>query len=138
MMYLLDTNVLSELRKTPADARVQAWITAQESAMLFISVVSVLEIRRGIYKLEQRGDSAQAEIFARWLQHHVQPAFAGRILSVNLDVALRAAALPWPNPSDYRDALIAATALAHGAVVATRNVRHFEGTSVRLVNPWEP
>jgi predicted nucleic acid-binding protein len=137
MMYLLDTNVLSELRKVPANARVKTWIDAQVKATLFISAVSVLEIRRGIYKLELRGDSAQAAIFMAWLQRQIQPAFAGRILSVDQDVALRAAVLPWADPTDYRDALIAATALVHGATVVTRNVRHFEGTGVQIVNPWD-
>jgi len=136
-MYLLDTNVLSELRKVPANPRVKNWVDAQDKATLFISAVSMLEIRRGIHKLELRGDLAQAAIFTAWLQRQIQPAFAGRILSIDQDVALRAAVLPWPDLNDYRDALIAATALVHGATVVTRNVRHFEGTGVQVVNPWE-
>jgi predicted nucleic acid-binding protein len=136
-MYLLDTNVLSELRKVPADPRVKNWVDVQEKTTLFISAVSLLEIRRGIYKLEMRGDLAQAGIFSTWLQRQIQPAFKGRILSIDQDIALRAAVLPWPDPIDYRDALIAATALVHDAIVVTRNVRHFEGTGVQLINPWE-
>jgi len=135
-MYLLDTNVLSELRKVPAHPRVSAWVDAQVKATLFISAVSVLEIRRGIHKLEQRGDFAQAAIFTAWLQHQIQPAFAGRILSVDQDVALQAAVLPWPDSTDCRDALIAATALVHGATMVTRNVRHFDAMGVQIVNPW--
>ena len=136
-MYLLDTNVLSELRKAPANPRVKNWVDVQEKTALFISVVSMLEIRRGICKLELRGDFTQATIFTNWLQRQIQPAFAGRILSVDQDVALRAAVLPWSDPSDYRDALIAATALTRGATVVTRNVRHFEETGVQILNPWE-
>ena len=138
-MYLLDTNVLSELRKAPAqmDTRVKAWTDAQNVETLYISVVSVLEIRRGIHKLEQRGDSAQAKIFSVWLERCVLPAFTGRILNVDPAVALRAAVLPWANSTDYRDALIAGTALVHEAIVVTRNTKHFENSGTRLINPWE-
>jgi predicted nucleic acid-binding protein len=139
VIYLLDTNVLSELRKAPMqmNARVKAWVSAQGVETLYISVVSVLEIRRGIHKLEQRGDSAQAKIFHTWLARRVLPAYANRILGINPDVALRAAILPWPNPDDYRDALIAGTALVHGATVVTRNTKHFESSGAKLINPWE-
>ncbi|MCL2310552.1 MAG: type II toxin-antitoxin system VapC family toxin [Proteobacteria bacterium] len=138
-MYLLDTNVLSELRKAPTqmNARVKAWTNAQDVETLYISVVSVLEIRRGIHKLEQRGDSIQARIFLTWLEHRVLPAYTGRILSVDSAVALRAAVLPWANPDNYRDALVAGAALLHGATVVTRNTRDFEGRGVKLINPWE-
>ena len=138
-MYLLDTNVLSELRKAPAqmDARVKAWTEAQDVETLYISVVSVLEIRRGIHKLEQRGDSIQAKVFLTWLECCLLPAYTGRILSVDPAVALRTAVLPWPNPTDYRDALIAGTALEHKAIVVTRNTKHFESSGAKLINPWE-
>ena len=138
-MYLLDTNVLSELRKAPVqmDTRVKAWTDAQDVETLYISVVSVLEIRRGIHKLEQRGDSAQAKIFSTWLERYVLPAYTGRILNVDPAVALRTAVLLWPNPTDYRDALIAGTALVHDAVIVTRNSKHFESSGAKLLNPWE-
>ena len=138
-MYLLDTNVLSELRKAPTqmDTRVKAWTEAQDVETLYISVISVLEIRRGIHKLEQRGDSAQARVFLTWLERYVLPAYTGRILSVDPAVALRTAVLPWPNPTDYRDALIAGTALVHEAIVVTRNTKHFESSGAKLINPWE-
>jgi predicted nucleic acid-binding protein len=138
-MYLLDTNVLSELRKAPMqiDTCVKAWTDAQDVETLYISVVSVLEIRRGIHKLEQRGDSTQARIFSDWLERRVLPAYTGRILNVDPAVALRAAVLPWPNPADYRDALIAGTALTHEAIIVTRNTKHFENSGAKLINPWE-
>jgi predicted nucleic acid-binding protein len=139
VIYLLDTNVLSELRKAPAqmDTRVKAWTEAQDVETLYISVVSVLEIRRGIYKLEQRGDNAQARVFSVWLDRCVLPAYTGRILSVDPAVALRTAVLHWPNPTDYRDALIAGTALVHGAIIVTRNTKHFESSGAKQINPWE-
>jgi predicted nucleic acid-binding protein len=137
-MYVLDTNVLSELRKPPGvrNTRVEAWAYAQDAAALFISVVSLMEIRRGIYKLEQRGDAAQAVRLSDWLLRHVLPAFSDRAFNVDRTVALRTATLPWSTPTDYRDALIAATALVHGATVVTRNVKDFEATGVKLFNPW--
>jgi predicted nucleic acid-binding protein len=137
--YLLDTNVLSELRKAPAqmDPGVMTWANAQDVEMLYISAISVLEIRRGIHKLEQRGDHAQARIFLAWLERRVLPAYAGRILSIDTAAALCAAILPWPDPADYRDALIAGAALTHGATVVTRNTKHFERSGAKLLNPWE-
>jgi predicted nucleic acid-binding protein len=136
-MYLLDTNVLSETRKGHGHALVKAWVTAQPTGGLYLSAITVLEVQRGIYKAEQQGDQAKAAIFERWLEERLLPAFAGRILTTDQAVARRAARLPWPDPRDYRDALIAATALVHGAVVVTRNVKHFEGFGVKLLNPWE-
>jgi predicted nucleic acid-binding protein len=139
LTYLLDTNVLSELRKSPAtvDTSVKQWAQAQSLDTLFISVISVLEIRRGIHLVEQRGDHAQAAVFSQWLHERVLPAYAGRILPVEQTIALRAAITPWPSPADYRDALIASTALIHGATVVTRNVKDFAATGAKLLNPWE-
>ncbi|MDR2214992.1 MAG: type II toxin-antitoxin system VapC family toxin [Nevskiaceae bacterium] len=139
-MYLLDTNVLSALRKV-ADQRnepVHAWAHGQDTASLFISVVSLLEIRRGIHLLEKRNDQFQAALLSVWLENHVLPAFAGRILVVSQAVVLRAATLPWSSPNDYRDALLVATALVHGAAVVTRKTKHFEATGVTLIDPWRP
>ncbi len=136
-MLLLDTNVVSEVRKSHCDAGVRAWVTAQPADTLYISAITVLEIQRGISLAAQRGDDMQAEVFTRWLDQMVLPAFAGRILPVDHVVARRAATLAWPDARDYRDPIIAATGLVHGAAVATRNVKHFEASGVQLVNPWE-
>lgn len=136
MMILLDTNVVSEVRKSACDSNVAAWMTSQSASELCISAITVLEIQRGISQLAQRGDSGQATIFTRWLETMVLPAFSGRILSIDHEIARQAALFPWPDSRDYRDALIAATAMMRGAAVATRNVRHFEPFGVRIINPW--
>lgn len=135
-MLLLDTNVISEVRKASCDANVRAWMIKQATDTLYISAITVLEIQRGIGLAAQRGDAAQAAVFTQWFESQVLPAFNGRILPVDHLVARKAAQLPWPDPRDYRDALIAATGLVHGATVVTRNVRHFEACGVPLLNPW--
>lgn len=137
-MFLLDTNVISETRKVATgNARVKAWVAAQTTGSMYLSSITVLEIQRGIFKAGQQGDHAKAAIFERWLEDRVLPAFAGRILAVDHSVARRAARLPWPHPDDYRDSLIAATALEHGATVVTRNVKDFEASGAKLFNPWD-
>lgn len=135
-MFLLDTNVVSELRKAgKADYRVVAWAEQTDVQFMYISVVSVLEIRLGILSL-QRKDKAQADVLGTWLSRQVIPGFAERILPVDLPVALRCAELHVPDPRSDRDALIAATALAHGLTVVTRNVKDFQPTGVATLNPW--
>ena len=134
-MYLLDTNVVSELRKAAkADERVVAWAEQTDVQFMHISVVSILEIRLGILSL-QRKDKAQANILAAWLSRQVIPGFAERILPVDLAVALRCAELHVPDPRSDRDSLIAATAFAHGLTVVTRNTKDFD-PSVMTLNPW--
>ena len=135
-MYLLDTNVVSELRKaSKADQRVVAWAERTDVLYMHISVISVLEIRMGILSL-QRKDKAHAHILNDWLSRQLIPGFAERILSVDLPVALRCAELHVPDPRSDRDALIAATALAHGLTVVTRNIKDFQPTGVATLNPW--
>lgn len=135
-MYLLDTNVVSELRKAgKADARVVAWVERTDLQFMYISVVSILEIRLGILSL-QRKDMSQAKIFSLWLSRQVIPGFAERVLPVDLSVALRCAELHVPDRRPDRDALIAATALAHGLTVVTRNTKDFQPTGVMMLNPW--
>lgn len=137
-MLLLDTNVVSELRKASCDTNVRTWMVEQATDTLYISAITVLEIQRGIGLAAQRGDTAQAAVFTRWLESQVLPAFNGRILPIDHVVARKAAQLPWPDPRDYRDAFIAATGLVHGASVVTRNTKHFETCGVPLLNPWMP
>jgi len=135
-MYLLDTNVLSELRRrSRADPRVLAWAAAIPEASAFISVISLFEIERGIL-LAQRRDPNQAAHLRRWLEMRVMEEFEGRVLPIDSAVALRCAALHVPDPRPAHDALIAATALVHGMTVVTRNTGDFEATGVKLVNPW--
>lgn len=137
-MYLLDTNVVSELRKIrlgKADPHVAAWADSVDAAELHLSVITIQELEIGVLLTERR-DPAQGAVFRAWLNEHVLPAFAGRILSVDTAVALRSARLHVPDPHPVRDGLIAATALVHGMTVVTRNVADFEPTGVQTLNPW--
>ena len=138
-MYLLDTNVIAELRKAKSpkvDQNVLAWANGVSAASLFLSVITVLEIEKGILLIERR-DSTQGALLRSWLDTHVLPAFRERILPVDTAVAQCCARLHVPTPRPARDALIAATALVHGLTVVTRNVNDFAPTGVGIVNPWE-
>jgi toxin FitB len=135
-MYILDTNVVSELRKAKkANQNVTKWAQPLPSATLYISVISLLELEIGILLIERR-DKEQGAILRAWMNRHVLPTFSGRILAINTEVAQRCATLHVPNPRSDRDALIAATALVHGLTVATKNVADFEDMGVGLLNPW--
>jgi len=137
-MYLLDTNVVSELRKAKsgkADAGVIAWAAGLPASELFLSAISVLELEMGVLLVERR-DATQGAVLRSWLDWHVLPAFADRTLPVDAAVARRCARLHVPDPRAERDALIAATALVHDLTVVTRNVGDFEATGIRLLNPW--
>ena len=139
MNYLLDTNVGSELRKIgdgKADARVAAWVDTEDAESFFISAITILELERGVLGIQRR-DAAQGARLRAWLDNHVRPEFAGRILPIDDQIAMRCAHLHIPDRRNEVDALIAATALVHGLTVATRNVRDFEGTGVVVVNPWQ-
>ena len=136
-MFLLDTNVVSELRKAQiADANVVAWAESESASSLFLSVISVLEIETGILLLERR-DAVQAAVLRNWLDAHVLPAFSDRILPVDTAVARRCANLHVPDRCTDHDALIAATALVHGMTLATRNVDDFTPTGVEVLDPWK-
>lgn len=138
-MYLLDTDVVSELRKVKAGkahANVAAWNGTVIPAETFLSAISVLELERGILLIERR-DAAQGAVMRAWMDEHVLPTFGGRILAIDSGVARRCAKLHIPDPRPERDTLIAATALIHGMTVVTRNVEDFEPTGVAILNPWE-
>jgi hypothetical protein len=137
-MYLLDTNVVSELRKVrlgKSDSQVAQWADSVDAAELYLSVITIQELEIGVLLVERR-DPTQGAIFRAWLNGHVLPAFSGRILAVDTTVAQRSAWLHVPDPHPVRDGLIAATALVHGMTVVTRNVIDFEPTGVRILNPW--
>jgi predicted nucleic acid-binding protein len=136
----LDTNVVSELRKVAvgkANKHVVRWEAGVLPAELFISVITMMELEQGTLLIERR-DPRQGVALRTWLDNQVLPAFATRLLPVDLAVARICARLHVPNPLPERDALIAATALVHNMAVATRNVDDFARTGVRVVNPWVP
>lgn len=136
-MFLLDTNVVSELRRAKkAHPSVRMWAQSLPASSLYLSVISILELEIGILLMERR-DPKQGGILRTWMDGHVLPTFAGRILAIDTAVAQRCAALYVPKPRSDRDALIAATALIHGLTVVTRNVSHFQPMMVAVVDPWK-
>ena len=135
-MFLLDTNVVSELRRPDkADHNVRAWANANAAASFFLCAISILEIELGLL-LIARKDATHGAHLRNWIDNQILPRFEGRILAIDTAVAQRCARLHVPNPRADRDALIAATALVHGLTLVTRNVTDFEPTGVALVNPW--
>jgi predicted nucleic acid-binding protein len=135
-MFLLDTNVLSELRRPErADRNVISWAGSIAAASIFLSAISILEIELGVLRIERK-DSAQGKVLRAWIDEQILPRFEGRILAVDTAVAQRCARLHVPDQRGERDALIAATALVHGLTVVTRNVADFEPIGVALLNPW--
>jgi toxin FitB len=135
-MFLLDTNVISELRqgKSNQSAEVRTWAAAQSASRLFLSAITVLELEKGIQALERRTPPHGSALRA-WLTR-VSAAFAGRVLPFTEQTAPLCAALLVPNARAERDAMIAATALEHGFTVVTRNVPDFINTGAPLLNPW--
>ncbi|MHB1657629.1 MAG: PIN domain-containing protein [Burkholderiales bacterium] len=139
MMFVLDTNVVSELRKIragKADANVAAWAESVDAASLFLSSITVMELETGVLQIERK-DAIQGAVLRAWLDQHVLPEFSGRVLPIDTAVALRCARLHVPDRRSERDALIAATALVHGMTVVTRNLVDFESPDVALLNPWD-
>lgn len=135
-MYLLDTNVISELRKPQADKNVVAWAKTVAAPRMYISAITLKELETGVLQME-RHDPAQGKVLRTWLKRHVMPAFDARILPIDATVALRCASLHVPDRANEGDALIAATALVHGLTVVTRNVTDFQSSGVTLINPWD-
>lgn len=139
MMFLLDTNVVSELRKVrlgKADANVAAWGQSVDAADLFVSAITIMELELGVLSMERK-DAQQGALLRLWLEQQVLTEFAGRTLPIDTAVAQRCARLHVPDKRGERDALIAATALVHGMTVVTRNVEDFKPTGVLITNPWE-
>lgn len=137
-MFVLDTNVVSELRKVRlgrADDGVARWAESVNAQDLYVSAITIEELELGVLLLERR-DATQGAVLRVWLEQHVLPAFDGRVLSVDTAVARRSARLHVPDPRPERDGLIAASALVHGMTVVTRNAVDFEPMGVPLLNPW--
>lgn len=138
-MYLLDTNVVSELRKigtARVNANVSAWANGAVGITQYLSVITVMELETGVLQMERK-DPRQGTLLRSWLDGQVLPAFAGRILPIDFAIARACASFHVPNPCPSRDALIAATAQVHGLTVVTRNICDFKATEVRLFNPWK-
>jgi predicted nucleic acid-binding protein len=137
-MFVLDTNVVSELRKVrmgKADPQVIRWADSAAAGSLYLSAITILELETGILQVERR-DARQGHLLRRWFEEQVLPEFDERVLPVDTLVALRCARLHVPDRRAERDSLIAATAMVHGMTVVTRNVADFAPTGVALLNPW--
>jgi predicted nucleic acid-binding protein len=136
--FLLDTNVVSELRRgAKCDPQVAAWQTTQALDSCYLSVVSLMEIRLGI-ELAHRRDPQQAEILQRWYYSKVRAAFSSRTLTITPEIAEKCAELHALRPRPFRDSLILATALVHNLVVVTRNTRDYIDSPAQVLNPWVP
>lgn len=136
-MYLLDTNVISELKKVrKADRYVAAWAERIAIDRHFLSSITIFEIQLGALRVERR-DPAQADNLRNWIEGHVLKQFHERIIPMDEEIALMCARLHVPDPRSERDAWIAATAIVHDLIVVTRNTKDFEPMGVRLFNPWE-
>jgi len=139
MMFVLDTNVVSELRKVQidkADLNLAAWAQSVDAADLFVSAITLMELELGVLSIERK-DASQGAMLRSWVEQHVLPEFSRRTLPIDTAVALRCARLHVPDKRGERDALIAATALVHGMTLVTRNVDDFKPTGVTILNPWE-
>ena len=137
-MLLLDTNVVSELRKVnigKADAQFIAWSKQLIVSQLYISAITIMELEIGILQIERR-DQQQGHTLRHWFEQQVLPTFDGRVIAIDAKVALTCARLHVPDPRSERDALIAATAITHGMTIVTRNVADFQATGVVILNPW--
>lgn len=135
-MYLLDTNIVSELRRPErANDGVLRWIGSTDVDSMYVSALTLMEIHIGVLRAERR-DAATGRVLRQWLDERVVPSFAGRVLAVDGPVALLCARLHVPDARPERDALIAATALVHGFTVVTRNTGDFAATAVPVLNPW--
>lgn len=138
-MFILDTNVVSELRKAAAGRAnngVTDWANSVPATLMFMSVITLHELEHGVL-LAERSDPTKGAILRTWLDNSVNPAFADRLLPVNAEIARQSAALHVPNPAPFRDALIAATALHHNMTVITRNTSDFNRfTNLTVTNPW--
>lgn len=136
-MFLLDTNVISELRKASrCDARVSAWQRVQKPKACFLSAITLLEIRLGI-ELARKKDRKKAEYLEAWYEGRVKPAFVGRVIAVDEAVGEMCGRLHAGKPRSFRDGLILATAMVHRLTVVTRNVKDFAGGGVKVINPWD-
>jgi len=136
-MYILDTNVVSALRRPRAqEADVVEWVGRVNEAALYISAITLFELELGV-RLKERRDARQGAVLRRWLEGRVLAAFRDRTMPIDGPVARVAAGLHVPDPRPERDALIAATAIEHGMAVVTRNTADFMPFDVPVIDPWQ-
>ena len=136
-MFLLDTNVVSEVRKVSrSDFRVSRWYASVGESQLFISILTLGEIRKGIELARRRGDSDQASVLQVWLQTVIRR-FSGRVLTVDAQVADTWGQMSAIRPIPVIDGLLAATAVVHDMTLVTRNISDVQGLGARLLNPFE-
>lgn len=136
MNYLLDTNVVSALRVPARNPEVASWVAGRPIQHLFTSALTIAEIERGVAKRE-RQDPHQAIALREWFEGQVLPAFAGRVLSFDLESARVLASYRVPEHAPLDDAMIAAVAQAHNMQLVTRNEKHFKPLGIRCINPWD-
>jgi toxin FitB len=135
-MFVLDTNVVSELRRpTKADPKVLAWAAATPVSDTYLSAITILELELGVLLMERK-NQAQGKVLRDWIDRQILPCYDGRILPVDTAVAQCCARLHVPDPRTERDALITATAIVHAMTVVTRNTVDFGKGGVKVVDPW--
>jgi predicted nucleic acid-binding protein len=137
--FLLDTNIPSELTRLRSEPKVEAWLDAADDEQLFLSVVTLGEILKGLTILP---DGKRRDQIENWLENTLRPWFEGRVLPVDVAIAERWGMLAGQchlkgMPLNMTDGLIAATALEHDLTVVTRNVKDFKGLGVQVLNPWD-
>jgi toxin FitB len=138
MRYLLDTNVISELRKVGsgrANPAVTLWASTVDSNDLYLSVITMQELEIGVLSAE-RADPLKGKALRQWLHGSITDLFKNRILVLDTTAAFISAKFNVPNPTPFRDGFIAAIAATHGMTLVTRNTKDFERTGVTLLNPW--
>ena len=134
-MYILDTNVVAELRKQTSNQNVRVWASSIPAHTMYLSAISILELELGVLKIENK-DRRQGKMLRHWLENQVLPSFDRRVISIDAKIARRCAQLHFPDPKSERDALIAATALVHEMTVVTRNTSDFSSADITVIDPW--
>lgn len=138
-MYLLDTNIISEIRKlakNKCDKNVADWVRSTSKDLMFTNAVVMMELERGVMSIERK-DTTQGELLRHWFEMDVKPAFHGKILKIDEKTAQICAKLHIPDHAPENDAWIAASAIQHNLVLVTRNTVDFARTGVKLFNPFE-
>jgi predicted nucleic acid-binding protein len=136
-MFLLDTNVVSALRNPgDADKNLVAWANSQQVFNLYVSSISIMELKLAILE-KRKVDPAAGEALNDWLQTQVLQGFKGRLVAFDAEMAEYCAALHVPNPKSERDAMIAATCLVNNMTLVTKTPSDFKHIKIQAINPWQ-